>query len=1087
MIHARISSPRRSVSPKKRRTSSRKTSIGSAKIIQQTNEELKDPIPNNYSNFYKYGKGQLDINNILKNKKSYPIAPDAFIPNSSYRTVFKRKEIKPIEVKAFQLRLDILKNLKNSNGQDNDEFVELTDPDIASKPASGKKSKGNLISRKKAHNDPTSEDTIRNKYWNKDTLPDLFKRMENESWWLKAKEEKPNLFSFLIYLKEIIKLKQVISYESACYYVVEIFRIYGIESLFVNQILDILLSHISIDENNVLNTCTIRTIAQFMIERKDIIVQLLEYALNFQPDNIFRQEIINTIKFITDINDSDKINLVLDNISAVYDYPEDNFSLKLIIENIKNTPKTVESDLINEEQEEENNDIHPLLKKISKERWFPQEKVLITVDYILDVIIIKLSDASKTLLKTLTTHLIQLKRVIGYSKEQFDRVSDIFILLLSHDEADYRLIAATNLANLNTETKTIVIALLNSYINDSRILVRTECCDTLKILTGIVSDTILKDCADDILLLQDFPEENFSLQNYLKEKNRVPTPLESMDESLLLLPVDEPISTEQNLNMNQIDKNEDNTFIVNSRSSSPQTSKRPSIINRFSLPRLSQSNNFTARSSLIPPLTPIQPVNTDEKRNSIPLDKRYSQQKSHSISSIKSTISVQISKKRSSILSNTCNPYVIENNNIDQHEDDESSQSNFSSPSQTILSDDSIETIIEEHKQTVGFYRMIPNRRILIPHKITMDNIFGDESHIMINQHFSQAHPINLHSFRSRFDLTNTMSLLDFNHNQQYLHEIESIQLLSSLVIRSIQIHRHYDKFVPGLFSANFTNLLNISQMQLNTSANMNMSTKLPPIIHQRPTSRQYAHIQSNTEARAIREGINIYKAQHMEGILSNLRKTHKEQTKTTLTSSSSHLSNSKQNDITHAWLLINLLKSHGIFYSESYLQKIIQFYPKFLPLLHTKIPQHRIYTIWNDPIMKQIASILGHKQNEISVKSYTESLVPLTNDEYSLNSFDYLSSIHHDDSKKKFVPSIRGSKMNLSRQVLKSCFEDTEMNSIISSNNSIRGENRSKLYKGRVDIHSLLDQKESVRNRSQQMIKTSGFLPIIVRAPMCH
>ncbi|CAF4302809.1 unnamed protein product, partial [Adineta steineri] len=73
---------------------------------------LKDPIPNNYSNFYKYGKGQVDINNILKNKKSYPIAPDAFIPNSSFRTIFKRKEIKPIEVKAFQLRLDILKNLK---------------------------------------------------------------------------------------------------------------------------------------------------------------------------------------------------------------------------------------------------------------------------------------------------------------------------------------------------------------------------------------------------------------------------------------------------------------------------------------------------------------------------------------------------------------------------------------------------------------------------------------------------------------------------------------------------------------------------------------------------------------------------------------------------------------------------------------------------------------------------------------------------------------------------------------------------------------------------------------------------------------
>jgi hypothetical protein len=64
---------------------------------------------------------------------------------------------------------------------------------------------------------------------------------------------------------------------------------------------------------------------------------------------------------------------------------------------------------------------------------------------------------------------ISLSSVIGYSIEQFDRVSNALISLLSHNEADYRLIAATNLANLRKETKSIDIALLNSFINDSRV------------------------------------------------------------------------------------------------------------------------------------------------------------------------------------------------------------------------------------------------------------------------------------------------------------------------------------------------------------------------------------------------------------------------------------------------------------------------------------------------------------------------------------------------------------------------------------------------------------------------------------------
>jgi hypothetical protein len=51
------------------------------------------------------------------------------------------------------------------------------------------------------------------------------------------------------------------------------------EPTFLNQILDVLLGHLTKTENDQLDICSIRAIAQFMIERKDIIVRLLEYAL----------------------------------------------------------------------------------------------------------------------------------------------------------------------------------------------------------------------------------------------------------------------------------------------------------------------------------------------------------------------------------------------------------------------------------------------------------------------------------------------------------------------------------------------------------------------------------------------------------------------------------------------------------------------------------------------------------------------------------------------------------------------------------------------------------------------------------------
>lgn len=90
------------------------------------------------------------------------------------------------------------------------------------------------------------------------------------------------------------------------------------------------------------------------------------------------------------------------------DTPEDDFSLKMIIQGLENKKKSVVSDVINEE--EEANEIHPLLKKISEERWFPRGHFTLTLDFVLDAIIKKLPDSSKSLVKTLTTHLIQLNR-----------------------------------------------------------------------------------------------------------------------------------------------------------------------------------------------------------------------------------------------------------------------------------------------------------------------------------------------------------------------------------------------------------------------------------------------------------------------------------------------------------------------------------------------------------------------------------------------------------------------------------------------------------------------------------------------------
>jgi len=78
----------------------------------------------------------------------------------------------------------------------------------------------------------------------------------------------------------------------------------------------------------------------------------------------------------------------------------------MIIKGLEHKKKIVASEGINEE--EGSDEIHPLLKKISEERWFPRSNIAITLDYVLEAILVKLADTTKTMIKTLTTHLIQL-------------------------------------------------------------------------------------------------------------------------------------------------------------------------------------------------------------------------------------------------------------------------------------------------------------------------------------------------------------------------------------------------------------------------------------------------------------------------------------------------------------------------------------------------------------------------------------------------------------------------------------------------------------------------------------------------------
>lgn len=187
-------------------------------------------------------------------------------------------------------------------------------------------------------------------------------------------------------------------------------------------------------------------------------------------------------------------------------------------------------------------------------------------------------------------------------------------------------------------------------------------------------------------------------------------------------------------------------------------------------------------------------------------------------------------------------------------------QTNVNVPPSTEINQDqtsdAIQTILDDHKHNIGYYRMIPKRPVLVPHKISIGDVFGDQSHITVDRKTP---------FSSTFQ-TSTMQLSDLNRNKHHLHEVEFVQLLSSLVIRSIQIHKKHERFIRGPFSTNtdsstsFTDALSISQMQLHSSTGFGQSnfftqTKLPPIPRERPSSPQMARMRSDAHHRATRAG----------------------------------------------------------------------------------------------------------------------------------------------------------------------------------------------------------------------------------------
>ena len=70
------------------------------------------------------------------------------------------------------------------------------------------------------------------------------------------------------------------------------------------------------------------------------------------------------------------------------------------------------------------------------------------------------------------------------------------------------------------------------------------------------------------------------------------------------------------------------------------------------------------------------------------------------------------------------------------------------------------------------------------------------------------------------------------------------------------------------------------------------------------------------------------------------------------------------------------VLRSQGKTTSRSQIQKILRTYPKFAPLLNSRVPSNLIPVIWNDPVVRQIASIISKAPVSLFISSLELVLV---------------------------------------------------------------------------------------------------------------
>lgn len=236
---------------------------------------------------------------------------------------------------------------------------------------------------------------------------------------------------------------------------------------------------------------------------------------------------------------------------------------------------------------------------------------------------------------------------------------------------------------------------------------------------------------------------------------------------------------------------------------------------------------------------------------------------------------------------------------------------------------DPIDTLLDHHRRDHGFYRPRRDRPILVPHKISIGDVFGDQTHLTVDRKYP-SRPLSHGS--------QPMQLSDLSQNKRHLRDVESVQLLSSLVVRSIQVHRKYVPFVPGSLSldtdstSTFADALTISQMQLHSSSlGPGLGHRLPPIVRPRPSSAESQRRKADAETRAERAGsswkrfvagrrddaclgINLQKAQDMEDILSNLLQNDRASRQAASQNNPSFPPRippeAEDQGVTHAWLL---------------------------------------------------------------------------------------------------------------------------------------------------------------------------------------